>query len=236
MSRIIATAAALCLLIAAVAAPVAAQDEGAPEEGPAFSVLHPGLAPLDVPYDLWLWKYWQHSADSSATEQPLAMEDCSLAIVDDVLFLPSSNFGQSDTIDCEVRSDQYILAIPGMGWCRSTEPGDTAADIDSCSREGASFHTDPILEIDGVTSPVGGSYWQHLAPFIYTFSEDNADGIPAEPTLIGLAGWAVMIEPLAPGEHTVRVASTVGDGFQSATAETVANITVVDAGAEAADE
>ena len=243
MKKRFAMSAALVAALSMVGAPAAfAQDDAAAEDpGPPPFPSMSDFGAVDVAEDVagQSIEEWAHEMslwmNGSKDHDVISTGDCTVGQGGDVFFLQNTWLGEVLVLDCTIPADTYILASPGGGFGFNTEPDETAEDLDNMGRLFSQFFSDPELIVDGRQVPVGPSSWIHREPFEFTIPENNIWDYPPGDTLAGYSGWYVMLEPLAPGDHTIilsddssapaRVTDDVVE-YSTGTAYAVYNITV----------
>ncbi len=96
-----------------------------------------------------------------------------------------------------------MLVTPGGSGNASQDK--SAEELTALTLNEAMFMTNPRVNVDGRDIPVGGSAWIMDDPFTVELPEGNLDGLPAGEATVQTMGWFVMLEPLAPGKHTIVI-------------------------------
>ena len=206
-------------LLAGSAAGAAAQEPETPTDGAGAAVVPPG--PLGITNAEWAirMRQWDQS-----NREVGADPDCAVGAQGDVFFLPYvffTPFTQMEEYEgCTVASGQHILANLGSFICslnrslikRADEAkGTKAKDLRQRAtvRNGETFECmtdgfdEPFLSIDGTEIPIDDSFW---TMGLTNDPRAKRDFFP---------GYYVMIEPLAPGSHTIEYGVTSdGDQFR----------------------
>jgi hypothetical protein len=199
-------------------ATVFAQDEeAAPAEVPDFHYflepLHAsdfGMVPSSgqvdgAPISLWAERFVDWFLTTPFDQHPGPQNDCQAGAAGPVFFLSNVRVGTTQIYQCTVGADQRILVSPGFGFGFGDEPGDTPEAMFDISLDNSMMLLNPEVIVDGRSLPLGGSTWFQRDPFTLELPEGNLFGAPAG-SYNGISnGWFVMLEPLAPGEHSIIV-------------------------------
>ena len=150
--------------------------------------------------------HWARQADEWFLSMPFdehygPQNDCQASQGGPVFFLQNGPFGMTSHFTCEIQPDQYVLLQPGGG--ASTSADEPAEDLLAQTLHNSMFITNPRVIVDGTEIQVGGSTWISNDPFTVELPEGNILGMPAGEVTTHTGGWFVMLEPLAPGKHTV---------------------------------
>lgn len=170
---------------------------------PAELIAAPGSTTLDLTYADWAaeWLNWILSAPASSS--PMLVDACreqDAAIFNIPQTLPGTTLG----ISCETYGDQWLLSAGGAIVCDTIDhPGATDEDLAACAEEGRTAYTAVSITIDGQPIADLDAYWVTSTPFDLTLPEDNVLGVPAQTTHAVGGGWFVLVQPLAPGVHTL---------------------------------
>ena len=245
MKKRFAMSAALVAALSLVGVPAAfAQDEGtdvgnpAEPPDPATLVIERSAEVAGQTYQDWIneygkWFFWERTPDNPP---PDAMKDCNGGQpMGDVFFIPHTQFGNIDSFDCELRSDQHVLLWlgGGMGF---VEDGDTVEATTQQFFSGQEHSYGFEYSVNGVSRPAGAHTVFHPAFYTVDLAEDNLFGLPAGPREVTLVGSFVMLEPFEAGEHQVMVANrTYHPELGDARAYAISNLTVTDAASALAE-
>ena len=152
--------------------------------------------------------HWAQEADKWFLSMPFdehygPQNDCQASQGGPVFNIQNGPFGMGMHFECEIQPDQYVLVQPGGGM--STSADESPEDLVKQTLHNSMFITNPRVIVDGQEIQMGGSTWISNDPWTYELPEGNILGEPAGEVTVHSAGWFVMLEPLAPGSHTIVV-------------------------------
>ena len=231
-------AAVTLLALAAVGLPAAAtvaQEETAEAEL-AFSVIAPGESPLGLSYPEWIGRWNEWFLGLPAEGHPMTVDDCQAGQEGDAFIIPSTYFGNTLQTTCTVSADQHIIVSPGSISC-SREAGDSDEALLACAENARPEFANLSVSVDGELIPMIDDYWAVSPITPVELPEGNLFGMPAGVLDIVGGGWYAMLEPLAPGSHTIVVhgeSDYPDDEEGPLVAETIATVEVA-ADAEASE-
>jgi len=180
---------------------VFAQDEDL--DARDFGVVPMGELVAGEPISHWARKRDEWWMGMPFDEHYGPQNDCQASQGGPVFNLNNGMFGGTAHYECEIQPDQYVLITPG-GWGNAS-PDRPAEELTAQTLHQAMFMTNPRINVDGRDIPVGGSTWIMDDPFTIELPEDNLEGLPAGEATMQTMGWFVMLEPLAPGKHTIVI-------------------------------
>jgi len=156
--------------------------------------------------------HWARQLDRWFASMPFdehygPQNDCQASQGGPVFNLMNGQFGTTSHYECEIQPDQYVLITPGGSGNGS--PDRPVEELVAQTLNEAMFITNPRINVDGRDIPVGGSAWIMDDPFTLDLPEDNLFGMPAGESTWQTMGWFVMLEPLAPGKHTIVISDDV---------------------------
>ena len=137
-----------------------------------------------------------------------------------------------------------ILASAGgtywdtTGGCAGTETeGDTEAELLACVEADVPIFSNLAVIVDGEEVPDIEAFWVVSPVFDVQIPEGNIFEVPPQTAQAAVGGWFVMLEPLAPGSHTIAVRDAIDipdDEDGPLTAELTANVQVLEEGSSPA--
>jgi hypothetical protein len=176
-------------------------------------------------YGEWAAAWWQWALETPASMNPLTDTTGEFAGVNQsgpVWFL-AGNLGGSSTRTVTIPAGTALffpVVNTFWGYLPCELSGDDAADIAysiTTANEAIDTATGLAVEIDGVLLSDLRSYREQSPLFSFTLPTDNVYGVPAdycgnlglEVTLTIDAGIYILLAPLPPGTHTIRVQGTL---------------------------
>lgn len=237
----------LALLLAlGLAGPAAGSAQDATPVAPAGDA--PAVLPPDAPaygatFAEWSARHWQWALSFPAPISPLTDESggrCGYGQAGPVFFLSGSPHA-GVAYQCTVPHGVAIHAWVSVAECSTVEPppyfGRDEAGLRACVAALADATGAPTASVDGVAVPDLGPFRVQSPVFRVALPADNLLGAP--PSTIAAAvsdGYWLLLAPLPPGAHEVRVGGTLADGSPAPEATfrlTVAEPVVVEPAAEA---
>jgi hypothetical protein len=217
-SRLVSASLVLALLLVMVMPAIAGAQEASGDESPPPSpgvpaipsVAPPGSDPLGVAYGDWAADWWSWLLTAPAEASPMLVGGCSARESAPVVFVPQTFFGNALEFECAVSHDRWLL-VGGAGVeCDSiTGGGETEEELSACVEEGRASFSHVSITVDGEPVPALGEHWVTSPMYELEIPEGNLFGLPGGTTNAVAGGWFVMIEPLAPGSHTIVVRGEV---------------------------
>lgn len=168
-----------------------------------FGVVPMGELVAGEPISHWVRKRDEWFLATPFDEHYGPQNDCQAGQGGPVFHLSNGMFGATAHYECEIQPDQYVLIGPGGAGNGSQDL--PVEELIAMTLDEAMFITNPRINVDGRDVPVGGSAWVMDDPFTLDMPEDNLFGMPAGETTWQTMGWFVMLEPLAPGKHTIVI-------------------------------
>lgn len=183
--------------------------------------------PFNIPYDIWVSKYWNWWISQSTDEATPEPNGCLINKSESLVMLMETAVGGTHNQICNIQSTQGILIPLWIGWCDSSPEGQAPTEpIWKCAREGSNLgnirsevNVDgiPVATLDVRMSLIAGSLdykINSLANVTELYTTDFDLIVPADThkgtnTVAGTwragsHGWWVVLKPLPPGEHTVH--------------------------------
>lgn len=187
---------------------------------PVFAPPPPNTRPHLRPYSDWSALWWQWAVGTPANVNPvLDQTGANCAVnqpVPGVFFLAGSFVSASFTRTCTVPvGTAFLIPILNAAYfAQQTDPPEqrTEAFVRSqvhCVEQSPSL----LLQVDGVSLANPTSFLEFSRIFSVNLPANNVFGVP--PQLLSPSadeGFYGFVEPLAPGAHTVRIASSSGCG------------------------
>jgi hypothetical protein len=178
--------------------------------------INPGIyskdsAPHEVPYGQWLAKWWNWTTSITKENHPrdnFTPEKCQINQLGPVWFLPDMLGGYEDRT-CIIPSDKSIFVPILVGECElSSDELKTKEQLPPCASAG-NEHGVISATVDGKKVTNIEDYRAQSGFFNITIVENNIyDSNPG--TWTGFAdGFFIMLEPLSPGEHEVKLTVSV---------------------------
>jgi hypothetical protein len=196
MKRVLAAVAVMCLALATSSPALA--DQG---------LFRPTAEPFGQDYEEWYGAYMTWEQEIPASENPLldpnSPRNCEA--FGQVVFLGSSG------ADCTIPEGMAVAFSPFF-WEFSTAEGlcVTFLELRKCARQNFANDFDPAIfrftvRIDG-KRVVNPRRWTFETPGeLVLFPDDNIWGAPGGLTKSVTKGLFYILQPLAPGEHEIRV-------------------------------
>ena len=201
-------------LVALVAGAPAAQASVAD-----LQVYPPYAAPLGKTYSQYGAAFWKYALAQPAATNPITDdtgEDCDNGQSGLVWFLAGTFGGDPVTRSCTVPFGKTIVlpVANGLYGAFPEDPADqrTEAYVRSQVTPALKAATNLKLSIDGSSvTDVKGRYFEQSTLFTFTFGADNVFGVDAGTQLSPAAdaGYYVALYPLLPGNHTIKLSSTI---------------------------
>jgi hypothetical protein len=157
----------------------------------------------------WIEKYDDWFQQTPMDEHYAATGDCQGGQKGQVFFLANVPFGTTEIHDCTIELGQNILLSPGFGFGFDDATGDSLEVVYDVGLDNAMMLFNPKLIIDGRPVPVGGSTWFDRGAYTMNLVEGNLFGAPAGAYNAASNGWYMMLEPLAPGSHTIIMSDEI---------------------------
>jgi hypothetical protein len=196
MKRVFASVAVMCLVLAATGPALA--DQG---------VFRPSAEPYGQDYEEWYGQYMTWLQEIPASENPLFDPSSPLncEAFGQVVFLGPSG------ADCTMPEGKAVAFSPFFWECSTAEGlGETFLELRKCARQNWALDFDPAIfrftvRIDGKRL-VNPRRWTFETPGeIVLFPDDNIWGAPGGLTKSVTKGLFYIIQPLAEGQHEIRV-------------------------------
>jgi hypothetical protein len=162
----------------------------------------------------WHGRYWQWVASFPVGENPAqdpTGERCGHGQTDPVFFVPRT------MPPCTVPGGVAIfLPIAGTECSTAEEPpfhGEDEEELMACAAADAERYTNISVTVDGEALPDIDRYRATSPVFTLQLPKDNILVVPEGTGRAVADGYAVVLAPLAPGEHEVIVHVEVVDGY-----------------------
>jgi hypothetical protein len=226
------------LIGAALLVPGATLAQEASDDPHAFTVIPPDESPLGVTYPEWVGRWNQWFLGLPSEGHPADSDACQSGQSGDVFIIPSTFFGNTLETHCTVGADQHILISPGSISC-GREPGDTDEALLACADEARATTVNISASVDGEAIPMIDAYWAVSPITPVELPVGNLYGMPAGVIDVAGGGWYLILEPLAPGTHTIVVHAETDypdDEEGLLAAETIATVEVAPVEAATSDE
>jgi hypothetical protein len=205
-AEIVMTVIALILLVIIATSPHASADR-----------VNPGVSsinsrPYGFSYAEWSMKWWQWLVQIPSKMNPINDKtgaNCAQGQSGPVWFTAGSNQGPA-VRDCTVPMGKAIAFFPLTFECSYAEDSTltTEAQLRSCAANGIQGGL-PQVSVDGVNFRSVDMYRVQSPLFNLTFPTDNIFGAHSGPTQAVSDGWFIILQPLAPGIHTVHASGAV---------------------------
>ena len=216
---------------------MACGDDGgpaAPDAPTASPTFAPGEAPFGTPMSQWAAAWWTWALGLPGTDHPIAGGPCAAGQAGEVFFL-AGNFGGVETRTCTVPAGKALMfpILNSLCYPRPEQQGcatpTTTAELVECAAAPFDGGAPITLEVtlDGVAIDAPATYRVGTGQFSWPappFAEDewlapllgpigvNQCGLP-EGDRFGVGdGYWMMLRPLAPGAHALRIVGATG-GF-----------------------
>ncbi len=229
----------LCALLASACgdeAPPGAPDaatvtiDAAVDAGPS-PTFAPGESPYGRTMSEWAAAWWTWTFHLPRTDHPIAGGPCAAGQTGDVFFV-AGNFGGTETRTCTVPAGKALFfpILNSLCWPGPEKKGCdtylTTADLTACAArifdEGpartmaVTLDGAPLTDLEAYRASTGRFSWppppfpasEWVAPLLGRI-EANACGIP-EGDRFGVSdGFWLMLRPLPPGAHVLRIAGRI---------------------------
>jgi hypothetical protein len=201
------------------ATPAVAQDAASstdPAVPSTVAVVPPGGTLLGKAYPEWVADWWGWVLTVPPESTPPAL-DCQAGERGEVFFMPyplPEAMGTATT--CSVGVDQPILVSAGQALRHDQSCGATEEELRACIEEDLAAISDLSVTVDGQAIEGVEAYRVESPVFEWVWTESQA-GEPGTTATGMVGGWFLMLEPLAPGSHTIEVANTITDDEGTAT-------------------
>lgn len=169
-------------------------------------------------YGEWGARWWKWALEAPASENPLldeTGEHCDVNQTGNVWFLAGTLGSGSITRTCTVPTGVSLFFPVLNSAFIATEPFETEEYVhQQVTNNVDQFDTSLLaVEIDGVSVDDLGDYRAHSPTFDLVLPEGNIFGLPPMTLTPAAAdGYWLMLRPLAPGEHTIRIQGTYANG------------------------
>ena len=207
-------------------------DGGTPTDAaPTPPTFAPGDAPLGQTMSQWAAAWWTWALHLPRTDHPLAGGPCTAGQAGDVFFL-AGNFGGAESRTCAVPPGKALMLpiLNSLCWPAPESEGcdtlQTPEELATCASQ--IFDSGPphtmTVTLDGVAiadpeayrASTGVFSWappsfpetEWIAPALDAITA-NACGIPVGDRFGVGDGYWMMLRPLAPGPHVLRIAGSI---------------------------
>jgi hypothetical protein len=139
----------------------------------------------------------------------------------------AGTFGFSAECNCTIPAGKAILISPIDVVCSYAEDPElkSESELRVCAKADQDKVTSVELNVDGNQFKNLKNYRVASPPFNLTIPENNALGVPAQTTTGVADGYWITLEPLPPGEHTVRASGLLVDFTTTGTLNFVSDVT-----------
>ena len=146
------------------------------------------------------WNDWAFSTPEA--DNPLVAGRCEQSPIDKMIWFLPVSLGGDYELDCEVPAGAFLVGTPAGYFCDIAEAGgSTTAELLTCIDNGFALLSYAEVVLDGRQA-------KHLDSYVVTTSRIELPGpnlLIDDPTSIMDKGIFVVIEPLSPGTHTIRL-------------------------------
>jgi hypothetical protein len=182
--------------------------------------INPGVFSIDskpygLTYEQWGVKYWQWSVSLPKDKNPLndnTGEKCASGQSGPVWFLTGIAGGGSVTRSCTIPNDKAILISVAGNSCSYLENPNykTESELRNCAINGNRVSS-LELTVDGTKIKDLQKY--HVTSNLYSenITKNNPWEAPAGPTNAVYDCYCLMLEPMSPGNHTIKFSQTTLD-------------------------
>lgn len=199
------------LVTGVIVALLASRQTSEVASSPAYA---PGAFVSGASLDEWHARHWQWTLSFPVGANPTqdgSGELCLRGQSGNVVFIPRN------LPPCAVPEGGIILLPVAGGECSSVEAlpywgGDEDA-LEACAAREATRYANISVTVDGDLVPGIERYRSASGPFSVVLPENNVLGAPAGPAWVAADGYAVLLRPLSPGEHTIIVHTETTDGL-----------------------
>lgn len=199
------------LLTGIIVAVIASRQTSDTATSPAYA---PGSYVSGASLDEWNTRHWQWTLSfpvGSSPNQDGTGEMCMHGQSGAVVFIPRN------LPPCTVPEGHAVLIPIAGGECSSVEAipfwgGDEDA-LRACAAQEASRYANISVTVDGDVIAGIERYRSATGPFAVVLPEQNLLGAPMGPAWAAADGYAVLLRPLSPGEHTIIVHTETADGI-----------------------
>jgi hypothetical protein len=175
----------------------------------------PGTEPLGRSPQDWLSLWWEFLFSGDDTTNPATNTDACASweqTVAGVFVLPHVSAGETVEVSCTVPAGTPILAVPGASvtWDETVEKVEPA--VDAFAETKATFRNVHLV-VDGQDLGDVEPYYTEVTeprPLVIPALEGEPFG-PAGDFVQVSQGWPVVLQPLAPGEHTIVLSDEIAD-------------------------
>ena len=192
------------LLAMALAGPAAA-DGGGHGAGKGFVPPNAQIHGSSLEQLAIAWNRYAFS--TAAPENPLITPRCEQSPTDERIWFVPVSIGGDYEVDCEVPTGAFLVATPAGYFCEPVEAGGSStAALLTCATNGFSTLTFVEVLLDGRQA-------KNLDRYVVTTPRIELAGpnlLSDDPTPIIDKGIYVVIKPLTPGSHTLRLYDEFG--------------------------
>ncbi len=174
----------------------------------------PGSYVSGASLDEWNTRHWQWTLSfpvGASPNQDGSGARCMQGQSGDVVFIPRN------LPPCTVPEGSAVFIPVAGGECSSVEAvpfwGGDEQSLQACAAEEASRYANIAVTVDGQAIPGIERYRSATGTFSVALPEHNVLGAPAGVAWAAADGYAVLLRPLSPGEHTVIVHTETADGL-----------------------
>jgi len=193
---------------------LSSSSQGHAVEAPKPVVLPPGATVHGKTLGEWSAEWWRWllaiPEPESPAKDPIGAR-CHLGQKSPVFFIPGS-FGETYHRSCTVPCGQYVFfpIVNDLEW----SPTHICSDCQQCRGIAQGFMDQVAVlecEIDGEAVPDLGDHREESPCFDFTVPDNNVLGLAAGTYGPAVSdGFWIMIEPMAPGNHTLHFRGVVG--------------------------
>lgn len=199
------------LILGVVVAVLASRQTSDVASSPAYS---PGAYVSGASLDEWNARHWQWTLSfpvGASPNQDGSGALCMQGQSGDVVFVPRN------LPPCTVAEGSVVFIPVAGGECSSVEAapfwGGDEESLQACAAQEAARYANIAVTVDGEVIPGVERYRSATGPFSVALPEHNVLGAPAGVAWVAADGYAVLLRPLSPGEHTIIVHTETADGI-----------------------
>lgn len=200
---------AFCILSLATCQPALAQSE----------VVAPKVAVAGKSQAEWSAQWWQWAASFRRSESPVADktgERCASGQSGPVWFL-AGTYGTSRTVrSCHVPAGKYVF-LPLINYVVTSGEGVSCAGVRAEAKRITNNPEGLIFDLDGHRLKAPDTHRQETSDCFDVAARSGTPGMGALPAAAN--GYYVMLEPLAPGKHTLNFGGILPGMAQAVTYE-----------------